>query len=130
RARAQVKLEDEVTALPTAKAPTIEEALARGELILLAEDNPTNQDVTRRQLASLGYACEIAEDGAEALEAYKRRNYALLLTDCHMPVMDGYELARQIRVLEQGQSRRLPIIAVTASALQREAHNCFAAGMD
>jgi CheY-like chemotaxis protein/HPt (histidine-containing phosphotransfer) domain-containing protein len=99
-------------------------------LILLAEDNPTNQDVIRRQLNLLGRTCEIASNGAEALKAYQTGRYSLILTDCHMPVMDGYELTGHVRGLERDSGRRIPIIAVTANALQGEAERCLAAGMD
>jgi PAS domain S-box-containing protein len=112
------------------KAPTPEEALARGELILLAEDNVTNQDVIRRQLAVLGYACEIADDGALALDAWRAKPYALLLTDCHMPNMDGFELTAAIRGGEVDRPERARIVAITANALQGEAERCIAAGMD
>ena len=112
------------------QAPTPEEALVRGELILLAEDNVTNQDVIRRQLESLGYACEIADDGALALEAWRAKPYALLLTDCHMPNMDGFELTAAIRGGEVDRPERARIVAITANALQGEAERCIAAGMD
>jgi CheY-like chemotaxis protein/HPt (histidine-containing phosphotransfer) domain-containing protein len=112
------------------KPPTPDEAAALGQLILLAEDNPTNQDVIRRQLNLLGRACEIVDNGQEALDAYGRGRYALILTDCHMPVMDGYELTGRVRSLEQESGRHIPIVAVTANALQGEAERCIAAGMD
>ena len=112
------------------RTPTPEEALARGELILLAEDNVTNQDVIRRQLAVLGYACEIADDGALALDAWRAKPYALLLTDCHMPNMDGFELTAAIRGDEVDSTARARIVAITANALEGEAERCIAAGMD
>ena len=112
------------------RAPTPEEALARGELILVAEDNPINQEVIRRQLKQLGYACEIADDGAAALEAWRAKPFALLLTDCHMPNMDGFALTGAIREDEGDGAKRLPIVAVTASALEGEADHCLEAGMD
>ncbi|MHB1205462.1 MAG: response regulator, partial [Rhodospirillaceae bacterium] len=130
RASPEIKSEDDAAKIPHAKAPTADEARARGQLILLAEDNLTNQDVIRRQLSMLGYTCELANNGAEALEAYKTGRYALLLTDCHMPEMDGYDLTGAIRSLESGKGVRLPIIAVTANALQGEAERCIKAGMD
>ncbi len=111
-------------------ALSVEAAAAAGELILLAEDNPTNQDVIRRQLNMLGYTCEIADDGKQALAAWQTGKYAILLTDCHMPEMDGYELTGSIREAEEGTDQRCPIIAITANALQGEAERCFAAGMD
>lgn len=130
RASPEVHEDEDATAIKPLKAPTVDEALARKQLILLAEDNPTNQDVIRRQLGVLGYACEIVSDGAQALKAWNTGRYALLLTDCHMPEMDGYELTGAIRLTERGTTRRGPIIAITANALQGEAERCLAAGMD
>jgi PAS domain S-box-containing protein len=130
RASPQIKSEAEAITYAPVKPPTVAEARALGQLILLAEDNATNRDVIARQLKLLGYTCEFAADGKEALKAYKSGDYALLLTDCHMPEMDGYELTDTIRKLEHGTGRRLPIIAVTANALQGEAERCLAAGMD
>lgn len=112
------------------EAPTVEEAEARGELILLAEDNLTNQDVITRQLNLLGYAVEVADDGVEAVKAMQTRKYALLLTDCHMPNMDGFELTSTVRNEENRTAERIPIIAITANALQGGADKCIAAGMD
>jgi PAS domain S-box-containing protein len=130
RASPEVDDDDSETTLATGKAPTVEEAEAAGQLILLAEDNATNQDVIRRQLNMLGYALEIANDGKEALELLKSRNFAILLTDCHMPNMDGFELTETIRKSEKGEDGRFPIIAVTASVMKEEIDQCFAAGMD
>lgn len=131
RASPEVKKDEGAFKIEVAKAPTVDEARAQGRLILLAEDNPTNQDVIRRQLNLLGYACEIANDGALALEAWRRGGYALLLTDCHMPEMDGYELTTAIRADEKNHSRpRSPIVAITANALEGEAQRCLAVGMD
>jgi len=130
RASPQIRSDADMLTFTPQKAPTIDEARVNGQLILLAEDNLTNQDVIRRQLGLIGYACEFANNGAEALEAYKSGSYALLLTDCHMPEMDGYELTGAIRALEHGTGERLPIVAVTANALQGEAERCLASGMD
>jgi len=117
--------------LKAAHVPTVEEAREKGELILVAEDNLTNQDVLRRQLNLIGYACEIANNGKEALGLWQRGTYALLLTDCHMPEMDGFELTAAVRKGEQEQqSGRRPIIAITANAMQGESERCLAAGMD
>jgi signal transduction histidine kinase/CheY-like chemotaxis protein/HPt (histidine-containing phosphotransfer) domain-containing protein len=117
------------TPVSTRKAMSVEEARARGELILVAEDNVTNQDVIRRQLNQLGYAVELTGDGVDAFEAWKSNQYALLLTDCNMPRMDGFELTQQIRAQESG-TERFPIIAITANALEGEAERCLDAGMD
>jgi CheY-like chemotaxis protein/HPt (histidine-containing phosphotransfer) domain-containing protein len=130
RASPQIRSDADMVTEKPAKAPTIDEAVASGQLILLAEDNLTNQDVIRRQLSMLGYACEIADNGAEALKAWRTQRHALLLTDCHMPEMDGYDLTGNIRKEELASGKRLPIIAVTANALQGEAERCIAAGMD
>jgi PAS domain S-box-containing protein len=110
--------------------PTAEEALAQGRLILVAEDHVANREVLRRQLNRLGYACDMAEDGAIALKMWNEKRYALLLTDCHMPHMDGFGLTAAIRAAERGTGRHAPIIAVTANVLQGEAERCLAAGMD
>ena len=110
-------------------APSIEQAAANGKLVLLAEDNETNRDVISEQLRLLGYAAEVAEDGVTALEKWRTGRYALLLTDCHMPLMDGYELTAFIRQ-EEEQGSRMPIIAVTANAMQVEVQHCLDCGMD
>ncbi|MFD1623742.1 hybrid sensor histidine kinase/response regulator [Azospirillum griseum] len=119
-------------ALPSIRPPTVEEARAHGRLILVAEDHPTNRLVIQRQLAMLGHAMEMAEDGAEALAMWRNGRYGLLLTDCQMPVMDGFELTRAIRAEEAraGDGRRIPIAAVTANALEDELQKCLAVGMD
>jgi PAS domain S-box-containing protein len=112
-------------------APTVEEAVQDKRLILLAEDNETNRDVMQEQLRLLGYACEIAEDGAIALRMWQANpgRYALLLSDCHMPNLDGFGLTEAIRQSEP-QGTHLPIIAVTANAMHGEAQRCRELGMD
>ncbi len=112
------------------KSLTVEEAEALGQLVLVAEDNLTNQDVIRRQLNLLGYTAEIAFDGKEAFELWQSKNYGLLLSDVHMPEMDGYELTAAIRKIETDSDKRIPIVAITANALQGEADKCLQAGMD
>ncbi|MGI9302182.1 MAG: ATP-binding protein [Gammaproteobacteria bacterium] len=130
RASPEVSHEVDELVLQAAEAPTLAQAGARGELILVAEDNPVNQDVILRQLNSLGYAAEITADGRQAMAAWRQKPYALLLTDCHMPEMDGYELTAAIRDAERGTGRRTPIIAITANALQGEGEKCLEVGMD
>ena len=120
----------EVEEFDRVEVPTVEEAAARGELILIAEDNVTNQDVIRRQLKLLGYAAAIFDDGRQAFNAWRANPYAILLTDCHMPEMDGYQLAAAIREDEKGGKSRFPIIAITANAMLGETGRCFEAGMD
>ncbi|MGJ7511117.1 ATP-binding protein [Variovorax sp. GT1P44] len=101
--------------------------------VLLAEDHPINREVITRQLAKLGYECDCAEDGEQAWErlASPEADYLMLLTDCRMPFLDGYELTKRLRDREARMGLpRLPIIALTASALQGEAERCLALGMD
>jgi signal transduction histidine kinase/CheY-like chemotaxis protein/HPt (histidine-containing phosphotransfer) domain-containing protein len=112
-----------------APTPSRDEALSQHRLILVAEDNEINQKVIRQQLDLLGYAADVASTGREALKRWQSGNYALLLTDLHMPEMDGYDLTLQIRLAEAGRSR-MPIIALTANALRGESERCLAVGMD
>ena len=98
-------------------------------LILLAEDHELNREVMQQQLKLLGYSFDVADDGASALEMYRKGNYALLLTDIQMPNMDGFELTAAIR-REAGNKTRLPIIAITASASEEEGQYCLEQDMD
>ncbi|NNN80575.1 PAS domain S-box protein [Vibrio sp. 11-4(1)] len=102
-----------------------------GITILCAEDQPTNQLVLSQQLDRLGFSYEMASDGKEALERWLEGDYDLVLTDCHMPQMDGFELTSEIRRIEEerGEERTL-IIALTANAMLGEAEHCLEAGMD
>ena len=108
--------------------PTVAEARDQGRLILIAEDDTVNQTVILQQLALLGYAAELANNGIEALKKWRENDYALLLTDLHMPEMDGYELATKIR--HEETHGRLPIVLLTANALHGEAQYAAAAGVD
>ena len=103
-----------------------------GATILVADDHPVNLRLMERQATLLGYETVLAHDGVEALEKWKNGHFAMLLTDCHMPRMDGYELAREIRRIEAetGVAKPLPIIACTANALAGDAAACFEAGMN
>lgn len=98
-----------------------------GVRILLAEDNPTNRIVALAQLKKLGYAADAVNDGADAVEAVRRSGYDLVLMDCQMPGMDGFEATRRIR---QSQRRDIPIIALTASAMSGDREQCLEQGMD
>ncbi|GIU41689.1 hypothetical protein TUM4438_06520 [Shewanella sairae] len=109
---------------------TREQALASNKLILVAEDHPINQDVIRMQLSKLGYFADIFDNGKQALAAYNETKYSLLLTDCHMPELDGYGLASAIRQLELTQEKHLPIIALTANAMSNEKDRCHQLGFD
>jgi signal transduction histidine kinase/CheY-like chemotaxis protein len=110
--------------------PTVEEALASGQLILVAEDNATNRMLVRRQLTLLGYQAEYAEDGEIAYDLWREKPYGLVLTDCHMPNIDGFELTRKIRMTEAETGAHVPIVALTANALVGEAERCLGTGMD
>ena len=97
--------------------------------LLVVEDNPINQQVARHQLEKMGYRVEIANDGIEALAMLERSDYTLVLMDCHMPQMDGFETTARIRSRSDDKAR-LPIIAVTASGGAGEREKCLQAGMD
>ncbi len=115
-----------------ATPPDRDRAIASGRLILVAEDHPVNQELMRHQLALLGFACDVANDGAEALAALGRTTYGCLITDCHMPNLSGYELARRIREGEtlRGGVQRLPILGITANTAPDDLSLCRDAGMD
>jgi CheY-like chemotaxis protein/HPt (histidine-containing phosphotransfer) domain-containing protein len=118
------------TTLPGGDQEIAAAARAEGRVVLVAEDNIINQQVLRQQLAILGFDCDIAGTGVIALQMLRERSYLLLLCDCHMPSMDGFELTRTIRAQEKTSGDHMPIIAVTANAMPGESERCRAAGMD
>jgi CheY-like chemotaxis protein len=95
--------------------------------ILMAEDNAINQRVGKLILKRAGFEIDLVSDGSEALSAHRQQPYDVILMDCQMPIMDGFEASRQIRKLDQ---RQPVIIAVTANALLGERERCLEAGMD
>jgi PAS domain S-box-containing protein len=110
--------------------PTAEQARAAGQLILVAEDDATNRAVLQRQLAVLGHAAEFAHNGDQALTCWRSGRHALLLTDLHMPELDGYALSTTIRLEEVIAGRpRMPIVALTANALKGEVARAREAGI-
>jgi CheY-like chemotaxis protein len=112
-------------------SPPATDRAERPARILVAEDNPVNQQVVLCLLESMGYAAELASNGCEALTAFAANDYDLILMDMQMPEMDGLEATRRIRALERGSPDRVsvPIIALTANALSGDRQLCIAAGM-
>jgi CheY-like chemotaxis protein len=96
--------------------------------ILVADDNRVGQRITEAMLQSLGYEVHICTNGQDAIEACLTGDFALILMDGYMPVMDGFEAAREIRRRERG--RRTPIVALTAGRCGTDCRRCFDAGMD
>ena len=105
---------------------------ARGEKkILFVEDNEINRIVMLKQLEILGFNADIARNGQEGLTMWQEGDYDMILLDCHMPVLDGFEMSRALRDIEQAEfMNRTPIIAITANALKGDADQCFASGID
>jgi PAS domain S-box-containing protein len=110
--------------------PQIINAQNQQRLILLAEDNLVNQQVALRVLNKMGYAVHVVNNGQEALVAIQSQHYSLVLMDCQMPVMDGLEATHAIRQREVENKLHIPIIAMTANAMQGDRERCLAAGMD
>jgi CheY-like chemotaxis protein len=113
---------------PVALVPA--EAPQRPLHILVAEDDRVNQHIVSRLLGKAGHRVDIVVDGREAVKALGGTSYDLVLMDCLMPEMDGFEAARAIRAAEGGTGRHIPIIALTASAMAEDRARCLAAGMD
>jgi CheY-like chemotaxis protein len=97
--------------------------------LLVVEDNPINQQVARYQIEKIGYPVDVVKDGAAALAILDQHDYALILMDCHMPGMDGFEATARIRQ-RADHKRGVPIIAVTASGTTGEREKCLQAGMN
>ncbi|MET0084680.1 MAG: PAS domain S-box protein [Sedimenticola sp.] len=118
-------IEPEVSQLDMDRAQSVNNA----HKILLADDNDTNRKVIGQQLVLLGYRAEFAENGSQALNMWREGGYSMVMTDCHMPEMDGYQLTRAIRS-EEPDGTRIPVVAITADAMKGTAQKCFASGMD
>ena len=101
-----------------------------GAAVLLAEDNLINREIARVMLEKAGYQLTIAENGSQAVDAARGRRYALILMDCQMPELDGFDATAEIRAMEKDGSPRTPIIALTANAIEGDRERCLMAGMD
>ncbi len=122
-----VTLSPEVTAGEIASESTTKPIIGN---ILLVEDNPTNQLVTRTLLQKRGHRVTVAENGAVAVELLTRERFDLVLMDCQMPVMDGFEATRELRTNPAVLAPHTPVIAVTANAMEGVRETCLAGGMD
>ncbi|MNZ68779.1 Sensor histidine kinase RcsC [compost metagenome] len=111
-----------------AASPLTEASLPLPARVLVVEDNPLNQTLIRRQLRQLDLGCDLAEHGGQALLMLEQQPYELILCDCQMPVMDGYDFTRRVRATRDLAS--LPIIAMTANVMPEQAQRCLAAGMN
>jgi two-component system, sensor histidine kinase and response regulator len=109
---------------------TTQDRATREGAILLVEDNEVNRRITLRQLENLGYHAECATNGSEAYQRTANETFDLILMDCQMPVMDGFEATRAIRKREGRTGTHVPIVAMTANALTGDREACFGAGMD
>ena len=117
--------------LSQSMADRLKSSLAGKLHILVVEDNRVNQIVAKNILAEAGFTCDIASDGNEACNAVQNKEYDIVLMDCQMPEMDGYEATGLIRHWEREQGKkRLPIIALTANAVKEDVQKCFDVGMD
>jgi len=123
----RVPIAGSVTAEPESAAP--ETPAPVDASVLLVEDAPVNQLLARVMLEKLGYRVDLAENGAEAIEAVQSKQYDVILMDCLMPVLDGFETTARIRSLD-GPAGRTPIVALTASAMADDRERCLLAGMD
>jgi signal transduction histidine kinase/DNA-binding response OmpR family regulator len=113
---------------PTDAPAAPSKPLRSGFRVLLAEDNMVNQKVGERQLRKLGHAVDVVANGLEVLEAVRRIRYDLVLMDCQMPEMDGYEATRRLKA--DPATAGIPVVALTANAMQGDSDQCLAAGMD
>lgn len=114
----------------SASPPPVARPVEQAGCLLLVEDNPVNQKLAMMQLKKLGFTAHTANNGHEALAALQSNRYDLILMDCQMPEMDGYEATGAIRALEAQSGGHIPIIAMTANAMAGDRERCIAAGMD
>ena len=99
-------------------------------LILLVEDNEVNRKLVTMQLSKLNIKLSLASNGEEAVDKFSKQEYSLILMDCQMPVMDGFETTKQIRAIEKEKGSHIPIIAMTANSMEGDREKCIESGMD
>jgi signal transduction histidine kinase/CheY-like chemotaxis protein len=120
------------TEIPAMESVFIEKEIVdeQDKKILVVEDNELNQKLIKKQLVNLGFPCDLAINGEEGKSMWEVGNYEIILTDCHMPKLDGYEMTKKIRTLEKEQNKiSIPIVAVTGAAMTGDDQKCFDAGM-
>lgn len=128
--RLQRKKPEPVSENPTWIQDDFAEKLLKGKKILVVEDNALMREVAQRQLARFSVDTFTAEDGEEAIELFSSHQFDLILMDCQLPGISGFEVTERIRQREDGSDRHVPIIAVTASVMKGDAGKCIASGMD
>ncbi len=130
------RMDHDIDEQASASAHSVRAARAAETRILLAEDNEISQEAAAELLRRAGYQCDVAGDGKEAVEAALAQDYDLILMDCQMPELDGFDATRTIRrheeegTLSSRQGRRIPIVALTANAIKGDRDRCLEAGMD
>ncbi len=126
-AKSRERLAEQQESVASAYSPTLS-----GKRVLVLEDRLLNQTVIQKQLKKLGVDCVLVGNGVKGLEMLDRQQFNLILCDCSMPLMNGYEFTQALRVRESSlpESRRIPIIALTANAFREDVDRCMAAGMD
>jgi len=133
RADLQRAVTDVLTTVPVDKPARPAPEAPKGKLkgrVLLVEDNPINQGVAKAMLVRLGLEWQLASNGAEAVDRVRESDFDLVLMDCQMPVMDGYQATAAIRALPQGRGAKLPIVALTANTMRGDEQACLDAGMN
>jgi signal transduction histidine kinase/CheY-like chemotaxis protein/HPt (histidine-containing phosphotransfer) domain-containing protein len=108
----------------------IKPVISRSQIILVAEDHQVNQQVAQLYLDELGFACHVVNNGREVIQSVNSGAYSLILMDCQMPEIDGFEASSTIRRNEENSGRHIPIVAMTANAVKGDRERCLAAGMD